>query len=104
MITTADVIDWSGMEVEVTDFHMVEVVAATNTYVEGLPSIDREEDGSWSANTRLGALMLASRLYRRKDSPAGVMSLGDTSTFVSRWDDDLARLLNLQAWRKPMVG
>lgn len=104
MITTAQVIDWSGLDLEVSDPEMVTVVAATNAYVDRLPNIDREEDGSWADTTKLGALLMASRFYRRKDSPAGLMTLGDTSTFVPRWDDDMARLLNQQAWRKPVVG
>ncbi|WP_176484099.1 hypothetical protein [Glutamicibacter sp. BW80] len=52
----------------------------------------------------MGAVMLASRLYRRKNSPHGIESVGDMSTYVSRYDSDISRLLNIDTFRKPLVG
>ncbi|MGP9788245.1 hypothetical protein ACT3UD_18390 [Glutamicibacter sp. 287] len=109
MITATDVIGWLELRTVTTDdFHLSLIVPAVNAYVESLPSIDRTvlEDGStkWAGTTQMGAVMLASRLYRRKNSPHGIESVGDMSTYVSRYDSDISRLLNIDTFRKPLVG
>ena len=54
---------------------------------------------------RFGALMLAARVYRRRNSPAGVESLGEMGpVYVSRNDPDLAMMLGLARYAKPRVG
>ena len=61
--------------------------------------------GGWSADHQLGALMLAVRLYRRRDSPAGVESFGaDGPAYVQRNDPDVAMLLGLGSYAPPVVG
>lgn len=104
MITAAEVIDYSGLNLEQTDAHLLLIIPAVNEMVENLPSIDRDEFGAWKATTKLGAIMLAARLYNRKNSPAGVTAVGDTTTYISRYDSDIARLLNIDSFQKPMVG
>lgn len=60
---------------------------------------------SWPPNIRLGAKMLAGRLYRRRNSPAGVESLGELGpVYVSRNDPDLAQLLRIGRYERPKVG
>lgn len=105
MITTADVIKWSDLKMVTTDdFHLSSIVPAVNAYVESLPAIDRNEDNSWAETTQLGAIMLAARLYRRKNSPGGIESAGDTVTYIARYDSDISRLLNIDTFRKPVIG
>lgn len=59
----------------------------------------------WPDNIRLGAVMLAARVYRRRNSPAGVESLGEMGpVYISRNDPDLAQLLQIGRYAPPRVG
>ncbi len=59
----------------------------------------------WPANQEQGAVMLAARVYRRRNSPSGVESLGELGpVYVSRNDPDIAALLGLGAYERPTVG
>jgi hypothetical protein len=49
--------------------------------------------------------MMAGRLFRRRESPAGVAAFGELgAVYVMRNDPDVAMLLGLGSWAKPMVG
>lgn len=50
------------------------------------------------------AVMLAARLVRRRNSPAGIESFAMSVTYVSRYDPDIARALHADAWAHPAVG
>ncbi len=102
MITEQECIEWTGQNQNVQPWALI--VPATNSYVESLPSIDRKEDGSWAETTRLGAILLAARWYTRKDSASGTTGALDGAIYVSRYDADIARLLNIDSMSKPMVG
>lgn len=82
------------------------VVAAVNSRVRGWPvagtAVARTE---WPADVALGANMLATRLYRRKDNIDGVMVFGDSGAlYVRRNDPDIAMLLRLGNAARPQVG
>ena len=80
------------------------VVAAVNAAVRSWP-VSQHVSGEWPANVERGANMLAARLYRRRESPAGVAAFGDLGpVYVQRNDPDVALLLNLGAYAKPAVG
>lgn len=80
---------------------VVDAVTALLVTYRGAPG-DGEE---WPANVKLGATMLAARIYRRRNSPAGVESLGEMGpVYVSRNDPDLAQLLQIGRYAPPMVG
>lgn len=86
-------------------------VDAVNVYVVDLPSSVPIVDGDgtptgWPANTIHGANMLAGRIYRRRNSPAGVESFSDLggAVYVQRNDPDVALLLGTGAYTKPRVG
>ncbi|WP_186760136.1 hypothetical protein [Arthrobacter alpinus] len=102
MITEQEVIEWSGQTQNVQPFALI--IPAVNRYVDNLPSIDRLADGSWAGNTRLGAILLATRWYARKDSASGTYGSADGTVFISKYDSDIARLLNIDGHSKPMVG
>jgi hypothetical protein len=51
-----------------------------------------------------GAVMLAARLVRRRNSPAGIETFSDTVAYVSRWDPDIQRALRQGAYAWPAVG
>lgn len=80
------------------------VVAAVDALVRSYN--DAPDDGEdWPANLKLGAVMLAARMYRRRNSPAGVESMGELGpVYVSRNDPDLAQLLKIGRYAAPRVG
>lgn len=60
---------------------------------------------AWPPGVKLGALMLAARLHRRRNSSTGVESVSEVgATYVSRYDNDLDRQLRIGAWLPPRVG
>lgn len=84
------------------------IVAAVNVKVRGWPvsraavDVDGDPDRPWPADIVQGATMLAARLWRRKDSPAGVEAVGELApAYVMHNDPDIAMLLRLNA---PQVG
>lgn len=81
------------------------VVSAVNVWVRRLPTGTPAEAGGWDADVVLGATMLAGRLWRRRDSPAGVETFaGDGAVYVQRTDPDVAMLLQLGAYAQPRIG
>lgn len=91
-------------------------VDAVNSYVSSLPDIvtttqtEEFEDGTvvavevWADDTRLGAMMLAARLYERRDSRGGVINIGESASYVSRYDSDISRLLRIDNFAKAKVS
>lgn len=78
-----------------------DVVNAVNALIVSY----KGEHDDWPEYWRQGAKMLAQRVYRRRDSPAGVESMGELGpVYVSRNDPDLAQLLQLGRYAKPVVG
>ena len=51
-----------------------------------------------------GAVMLAARLVRRRNSPAGIETFSDSVAYVSRWDPDIQRALRQGNYAWPAVG
>lgn len=79
-------------------------VAAVNSFMRRIAS-PAGELGTWGDDQKLGATMLAARVYRRRNSPAGVETIGDMGpTYVSRYDPDLEMLLGFGQWQAPRVG
>ena len=56
------------------------------------------------AETYQGAVMYAAREYRRRNSPAGIETFGDVTSFVARFDPDIDRALQTGAWARPVVA
>jgi hypothetical protein len=56
------------------------------------------------AETYQAAVMLAGRLFRRRNSPGGVETFGESVTYVSRYDPEIARALRTGLWALPGVG
>jgi hypothetical protein len=51
-----------------------------------------------------GAVMLAARLVRRRNSPAGIETFSDSVAYVSRWDPDIQRALRQGNYAWPALG
>jgi hypothetical protein len=78
-------------------------VAAANEFVTRLSEPDA--DGQWSSSVSLGATMLAGRLYRRRNNPAGLAEFAaEGAVFIQRSDPDIALLLRTGAYTPPRVG
>lgn len=88
------------------------IVGAVNRFVRGLPISDRvnldtqdaADTAGWDDQIIEGAVMLAARLWRRKDTPGGVAISGDGAVYVRRNDPDVALLLELGEHAAPGVG
>jgi hypothetical protein len=78
-------------------------VEATNSLVRGwLPPAP---DGEWAPHHRYGANLLAARLWRRKDSPGGMMQFGmEAPVYVAGNWPDIAIMLGLGQYAPPRVG
>lgn len=110
MITPASlaekVIAWSSLRVTVgeSDYDSLLMVAeAVVAYVSTLPVVvDLPSGEPLPPSVELGMVMLASRMYRRKNSPTGIDSVtADGVTYVTRYDSDIASMLRLDS---PQVG
>lgn len=56
-------------------------------------------------DVKLGALMLAARLYARRSTPQGIATFGDFGPgAIMRLDPDVERLLGVGRYAKPQVG
>lgn len=89
------------------DAELADVVAATNALVRTWPcsAPAAVEGAAFPANVVRGAEMMAGRLFRRRESPAGVAAFGDMgAVYVMRNDPDVAMLLGLGSWSSGAVG
>lgn len=102
-ITTAQVTTWSK---EPDSDNLKLVVASVNAYVSGLPVVQHlAPDAAWPADVKLGAVMLAARHVKRRNSPNGIEAATDLNvTYTARYDSDISRLLKLDGHRTPAVG
>jgi hypothetical protein len=75
-------------------------------YLDYPPALqDEKYYYQWKPQFTHGATMLAARIYRRRNSPAGVESFGELGPlYVQRNDPDIAILLGLGSYRRPAVG
>ena len=94
------------------DAHIAAIVDTVNALTRRLPTARRSADPAtdpvareWFPPTVRGAIMLAARLYARRNSPAGVESFGELGpVYVSRNDPDVSMLLEIGAYAPPAIG
>lgn len=88
------------------DARLDALVAAVNGKVRGWRcSAAAQGAAEWPGHLVEGATMLVVRLFRRKNSPAGVEAFGELGpVYVMRTDPDVAMLLGLGSWAPPAVG
>lgn len=87
------------------------VAPAVRSFVDSIPDLPTITDPTstepvWADKVKLGAVMLAARLVRRRNSPQGVAAFTEVggAAYVSRIDPDVAQLLRLGAYAAPQVG
>lgn len=89
----------TGNTAELT--HIAVVVTAVNALVRRLGHTGND----LADDVVQGAVMLAGRITRRRNSPAGVESFGDLGpTYVARYDPDIEVLLGLGRHRPMVIG
>lgn len=103
-VTVEAVKAWLRVRDEVDDDLLAQVVAATNAWVAGLPVVTSSPATPWPDDVRLGATMLAARLYRRRNTPSGVESFTDQVVYLPRRDADVDMLLHIGFYALPAVG
>lgn len=87
-------------------------VLITDIIAAAEPEVCRARPDSFSDSTTpadvpdayRGGVMLAARLVRRRLSPAGIESFGESVTYVASFDPDLDRFLRRNRFRMPGVG
>lgn len=107
--SSADVVSW--LKLPANDEHVDRAVASSNAFVASLPvvaNLGLDDDGNpvaWTDDINLGAIMLASRLYRRRASASGVEAITEGGAqYVARYDSDISRLLQIDGYQKPQIG
>src|SRR6187431_2853637 len=107
MLTPEDVKAWLRLPAADTadDDLIAQCVAAVNVWVAAGPYVAALPDPVvWPDDVTLGATMLAARLFRRRNTPAGIEALGDGAVYVPRRDSDVDSMLHIGAWAPPRVG
>ncbi|AEX49316.1 hypothetical protein CDBH8_1798 [Corynebacterium diphtheriae BH8] len=78
-----------------------DTVAAAVDLVEAWKGTPQEK---WPPRWRRGCIMLAARMDRRRNSPAGVDTMGEIGVvYVSRKDPDIAQLLEIGDYGVPIA-
>jgi hypothetical protein len=110
IITADDVATWLGLPTSEIDAAMGTVVGTVNEYVSGLPVVANAATGdpptvTVPADVKQGAVMLGARLWRRRNSPAGVEAITEAgATYVARYDPEISRLLQIDGFARPAIG
>lgn len=111
MITVAEVKEWLHLAEDDTsdDPILAGVVSATNRWVAATAYVQELDPVTWPypmwpADVQQAGVMLAARLYRRRNTPGGIESMADTAVYVPRRDSDVDRLLHMGAWAPPRAG
>lgn len=98
-ITAQDVEDYLGTSKPSPT--LGDTVAAAVDLVESWKSTPQEK---WPPRWRRGCIMLAARMDRRRNSPAGVDTMGEIGVvYVSRKDPDIAQLLDIGDFSIPVA-
>ncbi|MFL0579175.1 hypothetical protein [Dietzia sp. 179-F 9C3 NHS] len=102
LATPAAVQAWLG-PLEESAATLAQVCDAVNALIVGWRG--DPPAGGYPASVTRGLVMLAGRLIRRRNSPAGVEAAGDLGpVYVQRNDPDVAMLLGLGTYTPPRIG
>lgn len=109
LVTLPQVKAWGRITSDTDDAALQLVVDAVVDLVKGLPIAQRSNTdpapADWPDAVRMGAVMLAARVWRRRNTPGGVESAGDFGVaYVRRTDPDIAQMLELGDYSRPGVG
>lgn len=102
-ITAAEVREWTGQRLDAANDSKVlhTVIAAVVEMVESWKSTHPDY---WPVRWRTATVMLIARYVRRRNSPSGVETVGDMGVaYVSRKDPDIAQMLEISTYTRPVV-
>ncbi len=91
---------WLGLGAGVDAGTLDPAVAAVNAQLTAW----KGDPAAWPEHIVTGAVMLAARVYRRRNSVAGVETFGDMTAYVMRNDPEVGQLLEIGAFERPHVG
>lgn len=107
----SDIAGWlSPNKTVAPDQHMQLCASAVEALIGTLPDAplkapDETGHRAWTDQTKLAAIMLGARLYRRRNSANGIEAMSaDGASYVSRYDSDISRLLRIDGNTRPRVG
>ena len=113
-LLAADVRKWlrdTGTPPTSDDVEVDRICAMAETYAEACrPEWATTDDAGVTtytpdAETYQGAMMLAAKTLRRRNSPSGVETFGDVGiSFVAKHDPEVSRCLRTDAYQRPGVG
>ena len=109
-VDPAVVAGWLGLPGDpAADDNLTLACRLTTNLVNGLPWVARytaaTDPPAWPGGVDEASVMLAARLYRRRNTPSGVESFGESpATYVLRHDPDVARALRIGPNAMPRVG
>lgn len=103
-ITAAEVREWNGASLTADTYADTQLQSVCDAVTDLVVSWKGQQPDDWPPRWRRGAIMLAARFLRRRNSPSGVEAVGDMGVaYVSRKDPDVAQLLEIGPYRKPVV-
>jgi len=102
--TPALVADLKTVTAAADEPDLVELVDGVNAYLRRFLSPDG--DGFWGADRTLGATLLAGQMWRRRESGGTGMEFSPAGdpVYIQRNHPDIARLLGVGPWVRPVVG
>ena len=109
-ITVDEVAGWLKLSGDpAADVVLADVVAAVNVFAGRLPALALDDPPpdpppDYPADAQQGLVMLAARLYRRRNSPAGIESALDAAVYVPRRDGDVDMMLRLGRYLPAGIG
>lgn len=98
--TSADVFEFIGTPDEPDASVMDTCVDAAVSFVERY----KGPADSWDAATNLGCLMQAAGLFRRRNTPGGIDTFGESAMYTRAVDSEVERLLRIGRYAMPRVG
>jgi len=83
---------------------LAEVVAGVNAYLRRF--LSPGGDGMWAADHVLGATLLAGQIWKRRESGGAGVEIAPSGDpiYIQRNHPDIARLLGVGPWVRPVVG
>lgn len=102
-ITPQEVRQWTGAKLDgsLSDPAISSVIVSVVDMVEIWKATQIDD---WPPRWRTGTIMLIARYVRRRNSPSGVETVGDMGVaYVSRKDPDIAQMLEISTYTKPVV-
>lgn len=105
-LVPSDIGAWLKLPAGTDDALLAQCAAAVQPQIERARADQRATDGTYQPDREVyqAAVMVAARLYRRRNSPAGIEAFADSVAYVARFDPDIDRALRQGAYTPPRIG